>query len=208
MKRGGKLMRVSKWPMATIGGFLVIILYCAFTLTSWAFYPGPYGPATHYLSRLGNFNYSPFGAYFYNWGCILTGVALFPFFIGLKDWYKESSSEAKYVLVIGQLFGLASAVALIMIGVFSENLGAPHMQASSVFFELNFVTLILISIPLLIHPHFSKLVALYGLIITFLSLVFAIYFGGPLVEWFTVFSALTYVGFISYLTLNYHEMSD
>jgi hypothetical membrane protein len=195
----GNLMK--RWPLSTICGILVIGFYCAFTLVSWALYPDIYGPTTHYLSRLGNFNYSPLGAHFYNWGCILTGVVLVPFFIGLRDWYNESRAVAKYVLAIGQLIGLASAVALIMIGVFSEDQGAPHMQASSLFFLLNFFTLILICFPLLIHSRFSKPSALYGLTVTFLSLVFAIYFGGPLVEWFTVFSALIFVGLVSYFTV-------
>lgn len=199
------MKRLTSWPLATLSGILVIVLYCAFTFTSWIFYPDPFGPSTHYLSRLGNFNYSPFGAYLYNWGCILTGVALIPFFIGLKDWYNQGKSAARYVLIVGQLVGLMAAVALVMIGVFSEDLGEPHMTASSVFFELNFVTLILISFPLLLHPNFLKVIGLYGLAINFLSLIFAIYVGGPLVEWFTVFGALVFVGLVSYNTLQFQE---
>ena len=65
-----------KWPLTTTTGIIVIILYCGFTLASWAMYPDPYGPITHYLSALGNYDDSPFGAYFYNIGCILTGIAL------------------------------------------------------------------------------------------------------------------------------------
>lgn len=195
-------------PLSTLSGILVIVLYCGFTMISWALYPDPYGPATHYLSRLGNFNNSPIGAYFYNWGCILTGIALVPFFIGLRDWYTDSRIAAKYILMIGQLVGIASAVALIMIGVFSENLGDPHMQASSIFFILNFFTLILICLALLIHPRFSKPTALYGLLITVLSLVFVISFGGPLVEWFTVFSALVFVGLVSYYTQKRQHQTD
>ncbi len=200
--------RLADLPLGTISGTLVILIYCAFTFISWGFYPDPYGPSTHYLSRLGNFNYNPFGAYFYNWGCILTGVALVPFFVGLRDWYAECRFGAKYVLMIGQFVGLMSAVALVMIGVYSENLGEPHMQASTLFFELNFFTLIIISLPLLVHPRFSKPTALYGLVITILSLIFAIYIGGPLVEWFTVFSALVFVGLVSYHTLKYNATNE
>lgn len=202
------MKRVRSWPIATLSGIFVIVLYCAFTFTSWVFYPDSYGPVTHYLSRLGNFNYSPIGAYLYNWGCILTGVALVPFFIGLKDWYNQGKLAAKYVLVIGQLVGLFAAVALVMIGVFSEDLGEPYMLASTIFFELNFVTLILISLPLLIHPQFSKPTALYSLGVTILSLIFAVYIGGPLVEWFTVFSALVFVGLVSYYTLKRQQMKE
>ena len=187
---------IRKYPLITISGFLVIVLYCVFTLVSWAFYPDPFGPSTHYLSRLGNFNYSPFGAYFYNWGCILTGLALVPFFIGLKDWYTESMIQ-RIIMIIGQILGVASGFALLSIGVFSEDLGAPHMTASSTFFTITFFVLLLINIALFLNHAYNKLVGIYGLGITFSALVFALTVGGPLTEWYTVFGALLFVGLIA-----------
>lgn len=186
----------SRWPLLTIGGTLVIILYIAFTFISWAFYPESYGPSTHYLSRLGNFNYSPFGAYFYNIGCILTGAALFPFYIGLYQWYTNRLYQ-KIPLIMGQIIGLSSAVALIMIGIFSEDKGSPHMVASSTFFLLNFFVLIIVNFALLLNSDFWKLVAVYGFAIDFLTLGLQFAFGGPLVEWFTVFGSLLFVALLS-----------
>ena len=188
-----------KYPLLSISGLFVVFLYCLFTFISWAFYPEEYGPATHYLSRLGNFNFSPFGAIFYNLGCIVTGIALFPFFIGFYKWYTPKIYQ-KIPLIIGQLIGLCSAVALVMIGVYSEDQGSPHMTASSIFFLLNFFTLILISFALIFHSDFFKPFALYGIVINLFSLAFELIFGGPLVEWFTVFGSLLYVVFVSFNT--------
>ena len=131
-------MRIFKHPISTISGLYVIVLYCAFTFTAWAFYPYDFAPWTNYLSRLGNFNYAPIGAYFYNLGCILTGIALVPFFVGLQIWHTNRRA-ANGMLVVGQLIGVCAAGALILIGVFSEDQGSPHMTASSTFFILNFV---------------------------------------------------------------------
>jgi hypothetical membrane protein len=189
-----------KRPLAAVCGFLVIILYCTFTLIAWALYPFEFAPWSHYLSRLGNFNYSPFGAYFYNLGCILTGVAIIPFFVGLTNWYSNNRAS-KGVLILGQILGICSAIALILIGVFSEDQGAPHLTASSTFFLLNFVVLILINIPLMFQRRFIKVIGVYGLMMTILSLPLEIFLGGPLVEWYTVFGSLIFVGLLSYNTM-------
>lgn len=192
MNRAGKI-----WSTLTVvGGMLTILLYCLFTGLSWLSYPEQYGPLTHYLSRLGNFDRSPFGAWFYNIGCILTGFALIPFFVGMLRWHTEWTTQ-RAILSMGQLLGVLSAVALMAIGIFSEDQGTPHMVASSVFFELNFVVLILVSLGLLLHPHFMKPLGLYGLAIDFSSLLLAFSVGGPITEWYTVFGALGFVGMVS-----------
>jgi hypothetical membrane protein len=102
---------------------------------------------------------------------------------------------------MGQVVGLCSALALIMIGVYSEDQGSPHMVASSTFFLLNFIVLILVNLALLLHSDFWKPLAIYGLAIDFLTLGFEIMMGGPLVEWFTVFGSLLFVGLLSINTL-------
>jgi hypothetical membrane protein len=192
-------MEFLKRPLLITSGILVILLYCGFTFTSWALYPEAFAPWTHYLSRLGNFNYSPFGAYFYNIGCILTGIALIPFFASLRSWY-DMHKVAKGILLIGQVIGFMAAIALILIGVFSEDQGAPHMTASSTFFILNFFTLILVNIALMVHKRFIKVIGLYGIIMTLLSLPLEIFIGGPLIEWYTVFGSLGFVGLLVYNT--------
>jgi len=104
------------------------------------------------------------------------------------------------ILVVGQIIGVCAAVALILIGVFSEDQGSPHMTASSTFFILNFIVLILISIALFFHNRFIKVIGLYGIIMTLLSLPLEVYIGGPIIEWYTVFGSLFYVGLLSYNT--------
>jgi hypothetical membrane protein len=174
---------------------MVILFYCVFTATAWALYPHAYGPVTHYLSRLGNWSWNPIGALFYNAGCVLTGAALIPFFIGLYKWYGEQRWRA-ILLLAGQGLGLASALALMMIGIFSEDFGQPHRLASAVFFVLLFVILIEVNLALLTHPGFLKATAVYGFAIDALTLGLELTIGGPLTEWFTVFAALSYVGLL------------
>ncbi|MDF1540018.1 MAG: DUF998 domain-containing protein [Candidatus Thorarchaeota archaeon] len=186
-------------PLVTLFGIITISIYCLFTMVSWAFYPESFAPWTNYLSRLGNFDYSPFGAFFYNWGCILTGIILIPFFISMAIWWSEKRIQM-YTLILGQIIGLASAIALVMIGIYSEDSGSPHMTASSTFFIINFVTLIVLSIGLILHNEFPKLVGVLGIGVSLSSLLLEFVVGGPITEWYTVFASLTYVGFLAFAT--------
>ncbi|MFX1452863.1 MAG: DUF998 domain-containing protein [Promethearchaeota archaeon] len=188
---------ILKWPISCIAGILVIAFYCIFTFTSLALYPPPFSPIDNWLSDLGNSSYNPNGAIFYNLGCILTGISLFPFFIGLYRWYSEEIWQ-KVILIITQIVGCCAAFSLIMIGVFSEDFMEPHIFWSEVFFRLNLLVLILSAITLYFHSDFIKLIAIYGIVVAIINLLFVFIFDTPLLEWFTVFTALGYVGLIIY----------
>jgi hypothetical membrane protein len=188
---------ISKWPISCIAGVAVIVLYCAFTFTSWALYPTPYSPVDNWLSDLGNSTYNPSGAILYNLGCVLTGIALFPFFGGLYKWY-TSDKGRRILLMVTQAIGLFAAFSLIMIGVFSEDSGELHILWSSIFFLLNLLVLILIGVSLFTHPNYMKPIAYYGFIVAAINLLFILAYNIPLFEWFTVFTALGYVGLLVY----------
>ena len=188
-----------KWQISTVAGAAVILLYCVFTFSSWALYPTPYSPVNNWLSDLGNSTTNPNGAILYNLGCILTGIALFPFFIGLYKWY-TTEKWRKAALIISQAVGCAAALALIMIGVFSEDAGSLHRLWSGIFFLLNLIVLILTGASLLKHPRCIKAIPTYGFLVAIINLAFIFVSNTPLLEWFTVFTALGYVGLLSYNT--------
>ncbi|MEX2680732.1 MAG: hypothetical protein Q6373_003980 [Candidatus Sigynarchaeota archaeon] len=180
------------WCMVT-GGILVVTIFPIFTFVSLALFPLPYSAITNWLSDLGNSVYSPGGAIWYNTGCILTGVALVPFFIGLNMFTLEEKWK-KNVLVILQSFGLVQAFALVMIGVFSEDYPEQHITWSSIFFVVNMLVQIIASISLLHHPLFSKAIAAYGFATSAINVLFVVTLGeSPAVEWMTVFTALGFV---------------
>jgi hypothetical membrane protein len=186
-----------KWPISSVAGDAVIILYCVFTFSSWALYPTAFSPVTNWLSDLGNSTYNQNGAILYNVGCILTGIALFPFFVGLYKWYGDRQRR-RTILAASQVIGCAAAFSLIMIGVFSENSGWLHDLWSQVFFLLNLIVLIGVGIALFTHPRYIKAIAYYGFIVAAINLMLLFSPGTPLLEWFTVFTALGYVGLVSY----------
>jgi hypothetical membrane protein len=189
----------SKWPVLPIAGVLVIVFYCVFTFTSIALFPRPVNPLYDWLSDLGNSSYNPHGAMFYNIGCVLTGLALFPFFLGFYYWYTDEKRR-KSLIVITQAAGFIAAFALMMIGVFSEDAGAVHHLWSVAFFTFNLIVLILSSVSLLTHPKFMRPIGYYGLVVAVINLVFVGFLYTSILEWFTVFTALGYVASFSYNT--------
>jgi len=195
-----------KWPIGCVSGIAVIALYCTFTFTSLALYPTPYSPVTNWLSDLGNRSFNPVGAVFYNIGCVLTGIALFPFFAGLYKWYTREKWR-KISLIATQIVGIFAAFSLIMIGVFSEDFMEQHAFWSSVFFVLNLVVLILVGLSLFTHPSYIKPIAYYGFLVAGINMVFVLVYNTPLFEWFTVFTALGYVGLLVYNMLKAQSWS-
>ena len=174
-----------------------MIIYCVFTFTSLLLYPTTYSPVINWLSDLGNSSFNPKGSILYNAGCVLTGVALFPFFIGLYKWYTDENWR-RYSLIATQVIGSLAAFSLIMIGVFSEDYGWVHVFWSSVFFVLNLIVLVSIGASLFTHPSYIRPIAYYGFIVAAINLAFVLFFDKPILEWFTVFTALGYVGLLAY----------
>jgi len=194
---------ISKWPMLSIAAIFVIGFYCVFTFTSIALFPTAFSPVQNYLSDLGNSSFSPKGAVFYNVGCILTGLALFPFFTGLYKWY-PSKRWRKLLLVVTQILGLFSALSLVMIGVFSEDYMAQHLFWSELFFIFNLAVLFFANISLITDRRFIRSIGYYGLAVAVINVLFLAFGSTPLLEWFTVFTALGYVGLLAY---NTHKLS-
>ena len=201
-----------KWSLSSITGLAALIIYSIFTFTAVALYPAPYNPLYDWLSNLGNVNFNPAGAFFFNSGCILTGIILVPFFVGLYRWY-EPIPWKKILLFAGQAAGIFAAVALIMVGIFPETHIASHMLAAGLMFKALFVAMVILNLgPLFTHPRFMRWVGYYGVVVVFIDLAFVVVLlmykdilGAfhttvpvPGLEWSAVFSSLVWIGALSY----------
>ena len=103
-------------------------------------------------------------------------------------------------IVVTQAVGFISAFSLMMIGVFSEDAGAIHHLWSLVLFIFNLLVLILANVALITHRKFIKPIGYYGLVVAVINLLFVGLSYTSILEWFTVFTALGYVAFLSYNT--------
>jgi hypothetical membrane protein len=117
---------LNAWPILSVAAVFVIAFYLVFTGISISLFPTSFSPVVNFLSDLGNSTLSPNGAWFYDAGCVLTGLALFPFYFGFYKWYTRGTWR-KVGMIGTQFVGFLSAFSLIMIGVFSEDNLAPHL---------------------------------------------------------------------------------
>lgn len=192
-----------KSQLSIICGSAAILIFLLLLVVSVSLYPGHYTPIGNWLSDLGNPNYNPQGYIFFNLGCIVTGLLLIPFFMGLSPWksrgfaseesisnkstepkvsreYTEPVStyhdKYKYLLKAAQAVGIASSFFLVMIGFFPENIKSWHWIWSALFFLSLLVTLIILNVFLWKHPRFPSQVVYYGLLVVLMDIFFiAIY---------------------------------
>jgi hypothetical membrane protein len=203
-------MKISKLPLnlplTTVSGIIVIFGYLLFTLVALSLYSTPYSPLNNWISDLGSSASNPSGALFFNLGCVITGIMLFPFFAGLYKWYTPER-RIKIPITVAQGVGIISAVSLIMIGVFSEDYGFIHWLWSAIFFLSLVITLGILNTSLFNHPQFIRLVGYYGLLVVLVGLILVLIdqvntvLPAPLFEWVTVLTALIWVGAFSYNTM-------
>lgn len=194
--------------ISCISGLIILILFILFTFTAVMLFPGAYTPINNWLSDLGNSGYSPVGSIFFNAGCIITGLMLFPFFIGLRKWYTAGKMQENS-LKIGQSIGLFSAFSLIMIGVFSENYGVIHWIWSATFFISLFLVLIITNVSLFFNQIYKKWIFAYGIGAATIDLCLIMLYivpnriPKPLFEWLAVFTSLGWLGLIVYNMLKF-----
>lgn len=198
---------------SSVLGILAVVLFSIFTLTSVVFYPNPYNPLYNWLSNLGNVNLNHSGALFFNLGCIITALVLIPFFAGLHRW-NPTRKWSKTLLTLGIILGIFACISLIGVGVYPETNIQPHIIAASGVFSTLFLITIFLSIALLKHPKFMRVVAYWGIIAVLIDLSFLILLSLPQykdvladfrppipipgLEWASVFSSLIWVGLLSY----------
>ncbi len=185
-------------PLATIGGLLVILIFCIFTLASAVRYPGAFSPVDNWLSDLGTMKKNPAGYVYFNVGCILAGVSTLFLVSGMGAWRVKDN---KLLFEAGKAFGALSAFTLMLIGAFDENTPY-HTILSITFFLMLGLFLVLTNISLWKHPAYKRWIGYYAIIAVaidmILAVTFVVYEHAPIWEWLAVFGALAWVGMLAY----------
>ena len=207
----GEGMKLKKYehPLRSITGLLAVLTFGVFTIISIFLFPVPYNPLYEWVSNLGNIYFNPTGSYFFNWGCILTGLILILFFGGLYIW-KPRETWSKILLIVGMALGIISSVSLIMVGVYPEIYIHQHVIAATGVFGLLFIIIIVLNVALLKNPKFMRVVAYLGFLVVMIDLIFIYSIMAnnisnnlhpmlpiPGLEWGAVVTSLIWIGLLS-----------
>jgi len=152
---------------------------------------------TTFLSDFGNMKISPLGSLFYNAGCIMTGAAIVAFYLGMSDW--EADDRRMLLLGAARVLGIASGIALALIGLYPEDYPSLHRFWSLAFFTLNFFSIILINASLVGRRDYGRPTMIVGFGLSIVTMFSFLTWGGaPSVEWFTVFASMTFAVLLGY----------
>lgn len=193
-----------KIPLTSLGGFLAILVFFISVTISSILYNGSYSPFNNWISDLGSSIKNPAGYIYFNIGCILTGLTIIVSAIGLVRW-KTTNFKQKNFIFLSQCCGILMALALIMVGIFSEDYGVIHSFWATVFFILLLIFITITNIVLKNHINYMREIWYYTFISITIDLIFMLTFSIgihlPILEWLAVFSGLIWIGLIGYNTL-------
>lgn len=184
-----------KWPISFVFGLTAIVFFWSFAFISMAFFPGTYNPFVNWMSNLGNTELNPEGAIFFNIGIIVAGASLFPFFIGLYEWY-IGGKRNKRLTMLTQLAGFYCSFAMIMCGVYPENYFLIHIFWAMSLFIISVFTFLFPSIALYKYK-FTRNVAKFGFSAAAINLILWIFIV-PIMEWATILLSFLFIGVIVY----------
>ncbi len=181
-----------------VTGFMATAIYLICAMVAFFDYPLSYSPLANWLSDLGNPIINPTGAFSYNLGCILTGLCLTFFSLGLEIW-DNGDKKRRTLLKIAQGSGTLSSLALIVSAFFP--LGAQTLIHSisgkgHIFFAGFFLTFS--ATVLLKHPDLPKWLAYFGFFAALINFIYGAFLHSVFIaEWAAIGLFILYVLMIS-----------
>jgi hypothetical protein len=181
-----------------VSGFMASAVYLVCATVAFFNYPLAYSPFANWLSDLGNPIINPTGAFSYNLGCVLTGLCLTFFSLGLEIW-NVGDNKRRTLLTIAQATGIISSLALIVSAFFP--LGAQTLihtisGKAHIFFAGFFLTFS--ATIFLRHPDTPKWLAYFGFLAALINFIYGAFLHSVFIaEWVAIGLFTLYVVMIS-----------
>jgi hypothetical membrane protein len=185
-----------KQPLSFITGILGILCYLLFTVLAYSHYPLPYSPTTNWLSDLGNPNYNPQGAIFYNIGIISTALLMMLFFLGLSVWKIEGKRVQIIMLLLAQVFGILGALCMILSAIFPINIMDVHSFWSTSLYIMLSTGFVFLADALRYNQKVPTWLIILGISTAPMVIIWSFFKSVYLLEWITLLIFLSFVGLV------------
>ncbi len=183
-------------------GFVASAVYLVCATIARLNYPSAYSPLANWLSDLGNPLVNPRGAFSYNLGCVVAGLCLIFFSLGLEIWH-NGDKKRRILLTITQVTGVISSLALIVSAFFPLGTSTPVHSISAkvhiffIGFFLSFSATILLK-----HSGMPKWLAYFGFATALINFIYGAFLHSVFfAEWPAIGLFIVYVLIISGNTL-------
>jgi hypothetical membrane protein len=193
------LNKFKTWPLSAQMITIIIPIFTILVLISIYLFGPSFSFVEHHMSTLGTQARNPRGYLFFDVACIITGVLIFPFFYGLKEWATEDKVSNVFLYIsIG--IGFIASFGIIMQAIFRGDFGYLHLLFSAVHWVADVFFLAIAPIPLLRHKKFYRPIIIICVIATVFNFIYVITMGvHSWIEWIT---AITSFGFAALLGAN------
>jgi hypothetical membrane protein len=182
-----------KLPISSIVGLIIIVFFCSFLTLSIINFPPGFSPLKNWMSDLGNPELNPSGYAYFNWACMITGLLLAVFYLGLRR-AQSTDSHVTKTMIVTQAFGIFSGIALTGVGYFNETFSPHHFIVSVLFFLSSTIAILLATVALRGRPGFGRVTVSAGFLTVAIGIVFSLqmvlFESVTIVEWVSVLSML------------------
>ena len=189
-----------KRHLALFSSVFMVVSYLLLTFLAFINLHASYTPLKNWLSDLGNYQFNPKGAIFYNAGIILTGILLIIFFISLVEWKMAENKKQNIMLFLTQFFGCAGAIAAIMSAIFPIMVEGTHSFWSALLYIFLGTAFAFSVAAMRYYSYYPKWLLILGGLIAVEDMVWGMVLNTYLMEWITVALFLSYVSLLGSVT--------
>jgi len=192
MKFKDTINKFRNWPLSAQMITIIIPVFTVLVLISIVLFGPSFSFVEHHMSTLGTQRWNPEGFLYFDIACIITGVLLFPFFYGTKQW-KTDNKLFNLFLYIFIGIGFIASFGIIMQAIFRGDFPPWHRIYSAVHWIANFFFLAIAPIPLLRHKKYYRSITIICIIATIFNFIYVITAGAhPWIEWVTAATSLAF----------------
>ena len=187
-----KLKTFRAWPLSAQVITIIIPVFIILVVTSILLFGPDFSFISDHMSTLGAQGANPQGFVYFDVACIITGILLVPFFLGLRRWRTEDRILNFSIYIIMGI-GFIACFGIVMQAIYRADFWPAHFYYSAIHWVADVFLLLIAPIALLRAKKFYRPIIVVGLIATVFNVYYIATWGKDAwIEWITAISTLLF----------------